>query len=297
MKKRRGRRSFAWWSWLLFLVTIATTAAGYYFGTKEWKEAPKDYRATAMVIVNIRAPFVAGGPSSDNAGIADENQTKVMQRIESLAAMEDLVATLGLAEEWQLNVSEATQELRRSVDFTLDPAKRELFVIVTRNEPEEAARLANEIAAEIPAAVQAADEQTIVVLGREELAADIAPAQAAYDEALASLADALSDNGFPIDPERAMDRIYLTIPEVQEAHLVWEQAKENLEEVAGDQRKFERYLEQPLAPSLVMEKAEVPSFSIGPRPDGFRQQWMLLGLTAGLVGGLLLMLICWKLFP
>jgi hypothetical protein len=116
--------------------------------------------------------------------------------------------------------------------------------------------------------------------------------------AKAKLKQALAAKGVNIDPGPGVDLgDYLYIPEVLDAKLEWDSTGEALKAIYDSQAEYRNYWAKTVKPSFVMAKAVAPPSFVGPDLQPFQVRWSVYGLTAGMVAGSLLMLICWKLFP
>lgn len=297
MKRRRGRRGFWWWSWLLALITIGTTVGGFYYGEKRWEEAPKDYVAVAVLNVNIRKPFEASGVEVAETGLLNDSETKTLEGIQSKEGLSPICESLNLAERWEMNLDESVSELRASVDLELDNDTKELSVLVTRHEPEEAAEIANAIARSIPGRIKASDE-TMIEKETSKLQEEMKPYLKEIEDARLELKRAFAANGIPIDPQPGLDvSLYNHIPAVVSANLAWVEAREFHEVAVKGQREVSVYLKRKIKPSFVKAPAIPPTTISGPELKPFQVQTSLYGLTVGLLSGSILMVILWKLFP
>ena len=299
MKRRRGRRGFWWWSWLLALVTIGGVVGGFFFGKKQWEDAPKDYVSAATVSFHVRPPFVASGAGVQQtvSGIANLNEVAVMREIESDSVLSPLVTELDLSQKWGLGTDDAVAELREAIELDLNREKKELYVILTRPDPVESALIANGLADRIAPTIKAFDDQAKAE-GVNKVDDELRPFLEAEADARATLKAALMAKDIKIDPEPGVDLgPYLFIPEVLAANLEWDSARENLETRRAEQGQYSSYWGRAVKPSIVMVRAEPPPTFSGPELKPFQVEWALYGLTTGLVVGSLLSLLCWKLFP
>jgi len=108
----------------------------------------------------------------------------------------------------------------------------------------------------------------------------------------------LAEKGVEIELYPGVDLdAYALIPEVLSARLEWDSKREIFETTKQGQGEYASYWGRAVKPTFVTSKAEAPRGFVGPDVEPFQMQWGLYGLTAGLVIGSLLTLICWKLFP
>ena len=297
MKRRRGRRGFWWWSWLLLMTAVGGTLGGAFYGKKQWEEADKDYPSTAVVKVDIRAPFSSKKHQSAPTGLSNVNETQVMQQIESHDSLSKIAADLGLTQKWALGLEDVITSLRASVDLDLRREDKELHVTVVRADPAEASELANAIADKIPDLIKTIDASNKAE-GLKRLSLELEPYVEEEENSRLALKKALEDIKVKLDPKPGIELgIYMEVPAVLNAKVEWDSARETRLKFSSEQRTFETYWKTMLKPSLVTTKATpAPTFT-GPEMQPFQVQFGLYGLTLGLFGGVVLMAICWKLFP
>ncbi len=299
MKRRRGRRGFWWWSWLLALVTIAGVVGGFFYGKKLWQDGPKDYLSSAKVSIHIRPPFVAKSAKLDDSGSRLNNITEeaVLRDIKSDEALAPIVTTLGLSKAWGLGTDDAVATLKSSVELDHERLMNELYVRVSRHDPVEAAQIANLIADGIYERVKTVDQQQKVE-GEKKLELELQPFVQAEAEARVALKDALVAKGFAAEPEPGLgERPYLLDPIIRDAQLEWDSSRETLVGLKASQRAFENHWSKSVRPTIVVEKAVPAPGFYGPAAEPIQMQWALYGLTFGLILGSILSLICWKFFP
>ena len=299
MKRRRGRRGVWWWSWLLVLVTIGAVVGGFLYGKKRWEDAPKDFQSVATLSFHVRDPFVLPGKAAlvSMSRMADPNEAGVLRETESDAALAPIVTEFDLTKKWELGTADALSELRTSLELELDREKNELYVSVIRHDPEEAAELANAVAKAIIPRIKELDEKRKVEgLAKQEL--ELQPFQDEESESRASLKKVLTSKNIKIELTPGVDLgSYLFDEEILPAKLEWDSAIENLSSAQSGQSAYTNYWKKSVRPSLITTKAEPTPKFIGPALQPVQVEWSLYGLTAGLVVGSLLMLLCWKLFP
>ena len=297
MKRRRGRRGFWWWSWLLALITIGATVAGYFYGKKRWEDAPKDYIAAAVVSVDIRKPFAVVGVEKTETGLLNENEDRLLREIESEQALKPIIDDLDLTQRWAVSVEEAATELRSSIDLNLDRSKRELTVVVTRHDAAESAEIANVVARAIPTRIKEGDDQRIEA-EKSKLKEEIQPYLKEVEDNRLKLKAAFAANNIPIDPRPGLDvGLYNHIPAVVSSNLAWVEAQEFYQQALKGQSEYSKYLGRKINASFVKAPAVVPTTIAGPAVEPFQVQTALYGMTAGLLVGSILMFALWKLFP
>ncbi|MDF1714798.1 MAG: hypothetical protein P1U90_21375 [Akkermansiaceae bacterium] len=299
MKKRRGRRGFWWWSWLLVLLTIGGVVGGFFYGKQKWNETPKEYLAYATLSFHVRDVFVSSknGIQAGSTGVADANESEVLRQVKSEEFLEGLALDLDFVNKWGMSPTEVVLQLRTGLDLDLDQTSDQLTVAARLNDPQEAADFANAVATELPDLIKRIDEKKKEE-GLEQLGRDSQPILDEEAAAKAKLKQALAAKGVNIDPGPGVDLgDYLYIPEVLDAKLDWDSTGEALKAIYDSQAEYRNYWAKTVKPSFVMAKAVAPPSFVGPDLQPFQVRWSVYGLTAGMVAGSLLMLVCWKLFP
>lgn len=272
---------------------------GFLYGKKRWEEAPKDYQSVATISFHVRDPFVVPGKSAEvtSSRLADVNEAEVLRETESDAALAPIITKYDLTKKWELGTEDALSELRTSLELELDREKDELYAIVIRHDPAEAAELANAIAEGIIPRIKELDEKRRAEgLGKQDQ--EMQPFRDAETEARDALQKVLDAKEIKIKVTPNVDLgDYLFDEDILVAKLEWDSAVENVSSALRGQVSYTNYWKKAVRPSLVKEKAvPAPSF-IGPELQPFQVEWSLFGMTGGLVLGSLLMLVCWKLFP
>lgn len=299
MKKRRGRRGFWWWSWLLALVAIGGTVGGFMMGKKQWEEAPKEYLATAKLSFHVRAPFVPSksGVQITTSDVATENEAQVLREMKSEDSLTGISTKLGLAEKWEMSPVEVITKLRTGLEFDLNKETNELNINATLNDPVTAAAVANAVAEDLPGKIKSIDERN-EAQALKQLEVEAQPFVDDEAEARKSLKDALAAKNVNLEirPDVELGD-FLLIPEVLTAKLEWDSARDLLESARSGQVEFQSYWGKSVKPSFLVKKAETPPSFVGPALGPYQSRWAVYGLTAGMVAGVLLMMILWKLFP
>ena len=299
MKKRRGRRGFWWWSWLLIVLTIGGVVGGFFYGKKKWDEAPKEYVAYATLSFHVRDVFVSSqnGFQAGATGVADANQSEVLRNVKLEESLKGIALNLDLANQWGMTQNEAVFRLRGGLDLDLDLVADQLTVEARLNDSQDTADFANAVAAEIPNLIKRLDEKK----KKEAMDQFSRDAQPLVDENLNAkeiLKESLAAKGVKLEPGPGVDLgDYLYIPEVLDAKLEWDSTSDALKAIYDSQSEYRNYWSKVVSPSFVMAKATAPPSFVGPNLQPFQARWSVYGMTAGLVAGSLLMLICWKLFP
>ena len=299
MKKRRGRRGFWWWSWLLIALTIGGVVGGFFYGKKKWDEAPKEYVAYATLSFHVRDVFVSSQNEiqAGSTGVADANQSEVLRNVKLEESLKGIALNLDFADQWGMTQNEAVIRLRGGLDLDLDQVTDQLTVGARLNDSQDTADFANAVATEIPNLIKRLDEK------KKKEATDqfSRDAQPLVDENLTAkekLKESLAAKGVKLEPGPGVDLgDYLYIPEVLDAKLEWDSTSDALRAIYDSQSEYRNYWSKVVSPSFVMAKATAPPSFVGPNLQPFQARWSVYGMTAGLVVGSLLMLICWKLFP
>ncbi|MDA7876300.1 hypothetical protein N9A82_05040, partial [Akkermansiaceae bacterium] len=201
------------------------------------------------------------------------------------------------ADQWGMTQNEAIIRLRGGLDLDLDQVTDQLTVGARLNDSQDTADFANAVATEIPNLIKRLDEK------KKKEATDqfSRDAQPLVDENLTAkekLKESLAAKGVKLEPGPGVDLgDYLYIPEVLDAKLEWDSTSDALKAIYDSQSEYRNYWSKVVSPSFVMAKATAPPSFVGPNLQPFQARWSVYGMTAGLVVGSLLMLICWKLFP
>ncbi len=294
MLKRKRRKGFWWYSWILVLLAIGGTVGGYFYGNQQWESGPKQYRTTAIMEAEIRKPYTQQN-AAVSPGRSHENQSEALRVLRGKETLLPVMRALQLSNRWGLGDSEALQVLLESVDTELGKGN-EILIIGTGSSPEEAAELANATVAQgmenLKLLADRKKSEGLDVL-QKKLDRAYEPIQRALDEATL----AFEENRLPLVPTEDTDLTpYMEIEAVLKAKVDLDTSKERYNEVRLLQREQRLYWERALSEPRVVQEAMAPSKISGPPKEPLLKQWALLGLTAGLILGLLLMLIFWKLF-
>ena len=232
-----------------------------------------------------------------STGVADANQSEVLRNIKLEESLKGIALKLNLANQWGMTQNEAVIRLRGGLDLDLDQATDQLTVEARLNDSQDTADFANAVAAEIPNLIKRLDEKK----KKEAMDQFSEDSQPLVDENLTAkekLKESLAAKGVKLEPGQGVDLgDYLYIPEVLDAKLEWDSTSEALKAIYDSQAQYRNYWSKVVSPSFVMAKATAPPSFVGPNLQPFQARWSVYGMTAGLVVGSLLMLICWKLFP
>ena len=281
------------------MLTIGGVVGGFSYGKQKWDEAPKEYLAYATLSFHVRDIFVSARNSiqAGSSGVANANESEVLRKIKSEESLKEVALKLDFAKQWKMDDNEAILQLRGGLDLDLDQVREKLTVVARLNDPQEAADFANIVATEIPSLIKQIDEKNKNE-GLEQLARDSQPLIDESIIAKGKLKESLAAKGVNIEPVPGVDLgDYLYIPEVLDAKLEWDSTSDALKAIYDSQSEYRNYWSKTVRPSIVIAKAIVPPNFVGPNLQPFQVRWSVYGMTAGMVLGSLLMLICWKLFP
>ncbi len=295
MLKRKRRKGFWWYSWILILLAIGGTVGGYFYANQVWEKGPKEYRSVAILEADIRKPFAQGKMLSDTEGVNNSSQTEAKRILNGLGTLRPVLRELNLANTWVLDDSEALKILSESVDVDISQ-KDEISITVTRDSPQEAADIANAISRQALTSLAEMDERKRTEAA-ERLDEKISEARKPVLAALAKAAAAMKANGLPLEPTLETNlRPFFEITEVLEASVELEDAKDDLEDVQQSQSNERSFWDTALNEIKVVQEAVAPARFSGPDKQPIQKEFALWGLTLGLLLGLILMLLLWKLF-
>jgi hypothetical protein len=220
-----------------------------------------------------------------------------MKELESHAVLSKIATDLNLAPKWELGLDDVITTLRSSLDVNLNQRDKMMEVAIVRPNPDEAAKIANAIAEMVPDLIKALDASNKSA-GLERLKLEAEPYNQTEADARQALKQALLNIKVNLEPTPGIDlNIYMTVPAVAEAKEYWDTVRETKIAFDISQGEYGRYWQKPLKDSSVSRRATpAPNFT-GPEVQPFQVQFGLYGLTLGLFGGIILMAICWKLFP
>ncbi len=295
MLNRKKRKGFWWYSWILILLAIGGVVGGYYYGNQEWEKGAKEYRAKAIVQADIRKRFLQGKAIAGVESSTDPNRSEAKKILQGVGTLRPVMQVLNLTNRWTLSDAEALKRLSGGVDVQISD-KDEVVIRVTSSAPKEAAEIANAVAAQATESLNVLDEKKKTE-ALNLLEAEIAEARKPVILALEVVKIALDSNGLPIIPTEDTDlRPYLEIEDVLTASVDLDLAKENLKQIQKEQTRERLHWSAKMrAPQVVQEAVPPASFS-GPDKAPIQKKFALYGLSAGLLLGLTLMFLLWKLF-
>ncbi|MFT6861556.1 MAG: hypothetical protein ACJAVK_000108 [Akkermansiaceae bacterium] len=272
---------------------------GFFVGKKQWDDAPKEYLATAKLSFHVRDPFVPAksGVEISASAVADKNEAQVLRETKSEDVLGEIAKELGLAQKWGMSPADSITKVRTGLELDLNKERDELSIKTTLNDPVIAAEVANVVAAALPPRIKSIDERNKVESFRQ-MEIEAQPFVDRELEAMATLKKQLLANGVTIEPGPEVDLgDFLFIREILDAKLEWDAAREILAITRTGQDEYQKYWAKPIKPSFLGEKAAAPPSFVGPALKPYQSRWSVYGLTMGMVVGLLLSLVCWKLFP
>jgi len=277
MLKRKRRKGFWWYSWILVLLTIGGAVGGYFWGEKKWEKADKEYRSTAILDVPVRELF--GVSSSDGAtGAESVNRNNALKSIRGVKTLKEVMRSLNLTSRWVVAEEECLKILTQSVSAEFGDGN-EVNLTVTRNSPKEAEELVNAVADQALEAVGLFDTQK-KEKGLELLDEELERAREPIDRALASAASALEANKLPIVPNVDTDLSpYMEIKEILDAKVDLDAAKEDYRQAELAQLKKRSYWDRSLAAPKVIQKGVAPATFSGPEKKPFHNEGTLQGFT------------------
>ena len=272
---------------------------GFFYGRQKWEETPKEYVAYATLAFHVRDVFVSSknGIQAGSTGVTDANESEVLRQVRSEESLKGIALNLDFATKWGVTPADVVPLLRTGLDLDLDQNSDQLTVGARLKDPQEAADFANAVAIELPELIKRIDEKNRTE-GLEQLGRDSQPLLDEVAAAKLKLKEALAAKGVNIEPGPGVDLgDYLYIPEVLDAKLEWDSTNDALKAIYDSQSEYRSYWSKLVKPSVVLAKAVPPPSFVGPDLQPFQVRWSVYGMTAGMVLGSLLMLVCWKLFP
>jgi len=249
----------------------------------------------AVLKADIRRPFERGKEIEVAAGVRHSNQSEAKRELQGLKTMTPVMRVLNLNNRWTLNDAETLKLLSNSVDVEV-AANDEITIKVVRDSAQEAAEIANAVAAQATESLTLLDERKKEKSARA-LDKILTKEREPIDRALEDAAAAFRANDLEIVPTAETDLSpYMEIPEILGARVDLDAALENFENEERKQKDERLYWERALIPTSVVQPAVAPANFSGPDKGPIQREYALYGVTAGLILGLLLMFILWKLF-
>ncbi|MGJ8696020.1 MAG: hypothetical protein ACSHYF_06865 [Verrucomicrobiaceae bacterium] len=293
MQRRKRKKGFWWWSWLLVLFAVGGTGGGWFVGEKLWEQAPKQYRSTAKLRVDILPPF---GNATGISGIRNSSESAALRDLESIDFLTVLGRELELGQRWGASEPEVIEMLRDAIKLELSEQK-ELFITIERDSPEEAQEIVNYMA---PLAIE-----RLAYFHSENKKAGLAKVDEllafyidAVEDARAEYAAALRAKGVKIDPKPGMDlSAYNEFgEEISEPQVAWQSALDELAEQRKDMSPQLLHWEKKVLPATILAEGELPSRISGPDKEPYQTRGAVAGISLGILFGLLGMFVFWKLF-
>ncbi|MDB4354225.1 hypothetical protein N9Z02_02865 [Akkermansiaceae bacterium] len=298
MQRRKTRKGFWWWTWLLVLFTAGGTIGGWFVGQKLWEKAPKDYVSSAVLKVDIVPPYIDSKATKSFEGIGgvlNDEELKVLKSLDSISFLTIMGEHYNLWERWGVDQNEGIKKLRDALQFDLNE-NRELSIQATQHSPEDALELAKfAVETAVPGLEQLAEARKAEGLAAME--ADLEVAQQQADDATAELAAAIKVMGATVEPREGMNLDpYMIEPSVLQARVAWDSALGYLKERKRALLPMKMHWERKVKTAMVVEAPELPMRISGPQKEPFQTRGAVAGVSLGIIFGLLSMLMCWKLF-
>ncbi|MGC6426674.1 MAG: hypothetical protein ACON5H_06715 [Akkermansiaceae bacterium] len=299
MQRRKTRKGFWWWSWLLVLFVAGGAGGGWFVGQKLWEQAPKQYRSTAKLRAYVIPDYLGSGSNLAMESVRDGTAGKVLLDLESVEFLTSLAQSeaLALDKRWGLPLPAVIKELRESIllEYTKD---KELFITLEREIPEEAEEIANYMAALALERIEFLNSE-LSRKGMEGVESRLSIYLEAVSDSHAEYAAILrAKAGVDIDPKPGMDlNDYNEYGKpVIDAQVKWQEALDDLEDARREFSSEISHWKRKILPSSILENAELPIGIHGPKVEPFQTRGAIGGLSLGICLGLLMMLMCWKLF-
>lgn len=296
MKHRRGKRGFWWWTWLLVLFVLAGVFGGRMIAEKKWAELPKEYQASAILVVKGRPPFKAsaGGTSITSVSLSE---LSLIAAIRDQNALARVAQRLDLPSQWKENPDEVIRVLRAGLETNSRGDEGEVGIRATMHNAKDAKDVAN-TAAEIGA--ERISEVLEEERGRALLALDeeVSAVEKEVSKYRDRLTEALAAKGVNVTLTPNSDiqdlRLYFEDPNVQSLAMDWDHRRQRAPELKREQSVMRTYWNKTLVPPTIMQRAGLPQQPSGPDKAPLLRDGSLYGLILGLVLGLGAMLLCWK---
>ncbi|MDE0858551.1 MAG: hypothetical protein OSA93_00180 [Akkermansiaceae bacterium] len=296
MQRRKTRKGYWWWSWLVAIFAAGGTIGGWFVGESLWKKSPKNYISSALIKVDIIPTYVEAGAREQMVdGLLNAEEVEILASLKSVHFLTMLATSANLWERWGVEENEGLKRLRKSLQFNLNKDK-ELIVDVSRSTPEDALELAKTTAETTLWGLQQLAELRKVE-GLRLMKEDLAGIKREVDDSTAELAAVLKRTGAPIEPKEGMNLDDFAFVEgVVEAKVVWETALADLKVKKKELLPMKLHWERKVKEPILLEEPQLPTRISFSQKEDYQTQGAVAGVSVGIVLGLLAMLVCWKIF-
>jgi len=296
MQRRKTRKGYWWWSWLVAIFAAGGTIGGWFVGESLWKKSPKTYISSALIKVDIIPTYVEAGAREQMVdGLLNAEEVEILASLKSVHFLTMLATSANLWERWGVEENEGLKRLRKSLQFDLNKDK-ELIVDVSRSTPEDALELAKTTAETTLWGLQQLAELRKVE-GLRLMKEDLAGIKREVDDSTAELAAVLKRTGAPIEPKEGMNLDDFAFVEgVVEAKVVWETALADLKVKKKELLPMKLHWERKVKEPILLEEPQLPTRISFSQKEDYQTQGAVAGVSVGIVLGLLAMLVCWKIF-
>lgn len=296
MQRRKTRKGYWWWSWLVAIFAAGGTIGGWFVGESLWEKSTKAYISSALIKVDIIPTYVEAGAREQMVdGLLNSEEIEVLTSLKSVHFLTMLATSGNLWERWGVEENEGLKRLRASLQFDFNKDK-ELIVGVSRGTPEDALELAKVTAQTTLWGLQQLSKLRQVE-GLRLMTEDLADLQRGVDDSKGELEAVLKSVGAPIVLKEGMNLdAYDSAEGVLNAKLGWDSALAEFNEKKKELLPMKLHWERMVKEPILLEEPQLPTRISFSQKEEYQTQGAVAGVSVGIVLGLLAMLVCWKIF-
>ena len=265
-------------------------------GQKLWDIAPKEYHSTATLRANLLKTYEGKGNNAPEIGIRNPAETATLRDLESVEFLSVLADEMELEKEWGMQQSEVIVRLRDAIRLEFGE-NSELYITINLSDPIESHTIVKAMAPLAVERIEFLNEQ-LRKAGQNAVEERLHPFKQAVSDARTDFISLLRAYGVTDTPVIEMDlSVYNNISaDVLPAGLKWEDADRDLKVFQAEVKPEVMHWMKTLLPTSILQEGELPTEISGPDLEPFQSRGMLVGLSLGLILGLLAQFIFWKLF-
>ena len=95
MQRRKTRKGYWWWSWLVAIFAAGGTIGGWFVGESLWEKSTKAYISSALIKVDIIPTYVEAGAREQMVdGLLNSEEIEVLTSLKSVHFL-TMLATSG----------------------------------------------------------------------------------------------------------------------------------------------------------------------------------------------------------